>query len=192
MTIFWIDWFFWCWVMWTVCIFWRVTPLSVTSFMNIFSHSVDYLFNFYFFLIEGKFLYKVVLVSAIQQCTWVTIHLSRPSPSPVPPLLVITEARLGSLCYIATSHQLSALYMVAYICWCCFLNSSLCPSPAVSAIPFSGSPFLPCKWVHQFHFSRFRIYALIYDTCFSLCDLLCMMVVVYLLSCVQVSPSCRL
>ena len=141
-----IDLFFWCWVIWTICLFWRVTPLSVTSFMNIFSHSIDYLFNFYFFLIGGKLLYKVLLVSAIQQCTWaIIIHISPPSPSPVPPILVITEARLGSLCYIAASPQLSVLYMVAYICRRCFLNSSLCPSPTVSTIPFSESPFLPWK-----------------------------------------------
>ena len=32
--------------------------------------------------------------------------------------------------------------------------------------------FMPCKLVHLQHFSRFHIYALIYDICFSLCDLL--------------------
>ena len=32
--------------------------------------------------------------------------------------------RLGSLCYIATSHQLSILHMVVYICRCYFLHLS--------------------------------------------------------------------
>ena len=36
----------------------------------------------------------------------------------------------------------------------------------------SVSLFLPCKPVHLYHFSRFHIYMLIYDTCFSLSDLL--------------------
>ena len=36
----------------------------------------------------------------------------------------------------------------------------------------SVSLFLPCKPVHLYHFSRFHIYALIYDICFSLSDLL--------------------
>ena len=36
----------------------------------------------------------------------------------------------------------------------------------------SVSHFLPCKLVHLYHFSRFHIYALIYDICFSLSDLL--------------------
>ena len=34
------------------------------------------------------------------------------------------------------------------------------------------SQFLPWKGVHLYHFSRFYIYALIYDICFSLSDLL--------------------
>ena len=47
-------------------------------------------------------------------------------------------------------------------------------SPLVSIRLFSTSVslFLPCKPVHLYHFSRFHIYALIYDICFSLSDLL--------------------
>ena len=36
----------------------------------------------------------------------------------------------------------------------------------------SVSLFLPCKPVHLYHLSRFHIYALIYNICFSLSDLL--------------------
>ena len=36
----------------------------------------------------------------------------------------------------------------------------------------SVSQFLPCKLVHLYHFSRFHIYALIYNISFSLSDLL--------------------
>ena len=38
------------------------------------------------------------------------------------------------------------------------------PSPTVSSSPFSTSAslFLPCHWVHQYHFSRFHINVLIY------------------------------
>ena len=44
----------------------------------------------------------------------------------------------------------------------------------MSTSPFSMSVsvFLPCKPVHLYHFSRFHIYVLIYDICFSLSDLL--------------------
>ena len=46
--------------------------------------------------------------------------------------------------------------------------------PLVSICLFSTSVslFLPCKLVILYHFSRFHIYALIYDICFSLSDLL--------------------
>ena len=46
--------------------------------------------------------------------------------------------------------------------------------PLVSICLFSTSLslFLPCKPVHLYHFSRFHIYALIYNICFSLSDLL--------------------
>ena len=47
-------------------------------------------------------------------------------------------------------------------------------SPTVSASLFSMSvsPLLLCKYVHQYHLFRFHIYALIYDICFSLSNLL--------------------
>ena len=46
--------------------------------------------------------------------------------------------------------------------------------PLVSICLFSASvsQFLPCRQVHLYHFSRFHIYALIYDIYFSLSDLL--------------------
>ena len=46
--------------------------------------------------------------------------------------------------------------------------------PLVSIRWFSTSVslFLPCKPVHLYHFSIFHIYALTYNTCFSLSDLL--------------------
>ena len=47
--------------------------------------------------------------------------------------------------------------------------------PPLVSIPLfstSVSLFLPCKLVHLYHFSRFHIYALTYDICFSLSDLL--------------------
>ena len=46
----------------------------------------------------------------------------------------------------------------------------LSPSLAVSISLFSmyESLFLPCKYVHQYHFSRFHIYVLIYNIYFSL------------------------
>ena len=56
-------------------------------------------------------------------------------------------------------------------------NLPICPTlslPTVSTCPFSTSVslFLPYKQVQLYHFSRFHIYALIYDICFFLSDLL--------------------
>ena len=74
------------------------------------------------FLIEGRLLYNVVLVSAIQQWkSGIITYLLPPPwaslPIPNPLFYIITEHQLGSLFYIATSHQLSILHMMVYICW---------------------------------------------------------------------------
>ena len=49
---------------------------------------------------------------------------------------------------------------------------SLPPLVSICLFSMSVSQFLPCKLVHLYHFSTFHIYALIYDICFSLSDLL--------------------
>ena len=67
-----------------------------------------------------------------------------------------------------------------YICQSQSPNSShhhthaplLSPLVSIRLFSTSVSQFLPCKLVHLYHFSRFHIYALLYDTCFSLSDLL--------------------
>ena len=46
------------------------------------------------------------------------------------------------------------------------------PSVSICLFSTSVSQFLSCKTVHLYHFSRFHIYALIYNICFSLSDLL--------------------
>ena len=46
------------------------------------------------------------------------------------------------------------------------------PLVSIHLVFTSVSLFLPCKPVHLYHFSRFYIYVLIHDICFSLSDLL--------------------
>ena len=46
------------------------------------------------------------------------------------------------------------------------------PLVSIHLFSTSVSQFLPSTPVHLYHFSRFHIYALIYDICFSLSDLL--------------------
>ena len=46
------------------------------------------------------------------------------------------------------------------------------PLVSIRLFSTSVSQFLPCKPVHLYHFSKFHIYALTYNICFSLSDLL--------------------
>ena len=136
------------------------------------------LFKFYF-LIGGKRLCNVVLVSASQQHkSAITIHISAPSCSsllrPSHPSKLSQSSRLGPcvMQQLLTSH-------LFYPWQCIYVSAALSirPSPslpAASTCLFSSSalPFLPCKEVHQYYFSRFHIYVLIHSICFSLSDLL--------------------
>ena len=66
-----------------------------------------------------------------------------PSSRPSSPCGSSQSARLGSLCYIATSHQLFYVWWVL-ICQCYFLNSSRPPLPrnvSQSLLSMSVSPF---------------------------------------------------
>ena len=70
-----------------------------------------------------------------------------------------------------------------YIYQCIYVNPNLPVHPTATPPPLTSrlvsiglfsasvSPPLPCKLVHLYHFSRFHIYVLIYDICFSLSDL---------------------
>ena len=73
------------------------------------------------------------------------------------------------------------IHIIMYICQSQSPNSShhhhhhpaaFPPLVSISLFSTSMSQLLPCKPVHLYHFSRFHIYALIYDICFFLSDLL--------------------
>ena len=128
------------------------------------------------FLIGGKLLYKVVVVSVIQKCKSAVIigSLLNLPPLPYPTLQIIKERQAGLP--VLYSNFSPAIYFTHGSLYMSFLLSpflSLSPSPTVSRSLFlmSASPFLPCKQVHQYHFSRFHIQVLIY-ICFSLSDLI--------------------
>ena len=125
----------------------------------------------------GSFCCRTRLIS--YKCTHVLALLSLPALLPVLPCCAVTERPAQPLCSAAVCCWRSVLHMAAYICQCCFSPFiPPAPSPAVSTSPFSTSAslVLPCKSIHQYHFSRFRIYALIYVfvflflTYFTLCN----------------------
>ena len=85
------------------------------------------------------------------------------------------------------SRFLLVIYFIHISVYMSIPNSQFIPPPPPAttfpplvSIPLSStsvSQFLPCKPVHLYHFSRFHIYALIYNICYSLSDLLYSMTV---------------
>ena len=81
------------------------------------------------------------------------------------------RAPIEAACAVtAGSHWLSVLHMLVYFFQAYSQFIPLSPSSPMSTCPFSTSAslFLPCKYVHLYHFSRFHMYELIYNTCCSL------------------------
>ena len=96
-----------------------------------------------------------------------------PSILSLPPLQVITEhqAQLPVLCSnfpLASSLTHNSIYMSTLLSQ--FIPPSPCLTVSMSLFSISASPSFPCKQVHQYHFSRFHIYALICDIFFSYSD----------------------
>ena len=121
----------------------------------------------FYFLIGGKLLSNVVLVSAIQWCkSALSLHISPPSGASLPsphPSRSSQSPRLGSPCHTATSHQLSALHMTMYMCRCYVLCSShsflpvLCPQAHFLYLCLHSFP----AQVHRYHFPKSHINVLI-------------------------------
>ena len=103
--------------------------------------------------------------------TYIPCLLSLPPLFPAYSSRSSQSTRLDSLCYTATSHQLSVLHTVMYICRWCFscLSQSLLPPlcPQVRSLYLSLHSFPANRFINTI-FSRFHIYALKYicKTCF--------------------------
>ena len=99
--------------------------------------------------------------------------------APVPSLQAITKRRaelpvLGSRSPLAIYFTQVSVYVSMLVSQFVqvSLSHALCEQNT-SWFSMSVSLFLPCKSVHQCHFSRFHTYVLIYATCVSLSDSLC-------------------
>ena len=84
----------------------------------------------YLFLIGVELLYNVVLVSAVQQSESAICILISPLSGISFPFRSSWSTEKSSLCYTAGSHQLSILYIVAYIY---NPNLPIHPTPPLSA-----------------------------------------------------------
>ena len=116
-----------------------------------------------------------MLISAIQQHeSTISIHMSPPSwtflpPSSLPhPSRLSQSTGLSSLHHTANSHWLSVLYRVMYIFQCCSLTSSHPPLPLLCPQVFL---WVSTAALQKTYHSRFHLYVLMYDICFSLSDL---------------------
>ena len=131
----------------------------------------------FFFLIGVQLLYNVVLVSAVLRSeSAICIHIS-PFFFGFPSHLGHHRALSRVLCAIQQVLIRYLFYTQYQQCICVNPHLPIPPtpvSPLVSIYLFSMSVslFLLCKQNHLYHFSRFHIYVLIYDICFSLSDLL--------------------
>ena len=128
------------------------------------------LLNFYsmlFCLIEGKLQYCVGFCHTTIQSA-IIIHTSLPSQasllSPNPTPLGHHRASGWAPCVI---QQLLTSY-IFYTRQCIYVDATFSIRTTLSfphcvhkAVSTSASPFLPCKQVHQYHFSRFHLYALV-------------------------------
>ena len=119
-----------------------------------------------------------MLVSAVQQSeSAICIHISSPSgtflppPLPIPPSRSSQSTKLSSLFYIYSKFPLAIYFTHGSVFMLSLISKFIAPSPShpVTTCLFSASVcrFLPWKYVHLYHFSRFYIYVLIYDIFFS-------------------------
>ena len=121
---------------------------------------------------------NIVFVSAIHQHESATgKHMFPPSWASLPPPTPSHPSRLSTEYWVwapRVIQQIPADYLV-YVWWCMFLCDSLSlphpllPPPCPPVYSLSVSPLLPCKWLHQYHLSRFHVYVLIYDIYFLSC-----------------------
>ena len=98
--------------------------------------------------------------------------------SPPPPLSQPYSCRLSQSTGFGCPGSYIKFALVVYLSYgkvyVSMLSSQISPSPTESQSLFftSVSPLLPYTWDHWHHLSRFHVYALIYDICLSLSDLL--------------------
>ena len=125
--------------------------------------------------------YNIVLVSAMQQREPVGTHMLPPSwaslAPPIPSHPSTLSQNAGFELPASYSKFPMAVYFTCSNAYVSVLLSQFIPSSpsfTVSTSLFSTSafPLLPCIQVPRYDFSRFHIYVLIYNICFSLSDLL--------------------
>jgi len=151
-------------------------------FVHVFGLSIVFCILFFinenfYFIFNWRIIIILQLSATHQHESAIGIHTSPsleppshfPAPLQLTPLGCHRAPDLVSLHHSANSHWLCILHMVMHM----FLKSShplrplLCPKFCSCLCLLS----CPAKLLHQYHLSRFHIYALLYNICFSLSDL---------------------
>ena len=132
----------------------------------------NYIFeNFYWRIIALQycvdFCHTSTWISHRYTCVLSILNLL-PSPTPSHPSRLSQSTGLSSLHHTANSHWLSVLYRVMYMFQCCSLTSSHPPLPLLCPQVFL---WVSTAALQKTHHSRFHLYVLMYDICFSLSDL---------------------
>ena len=96
-----------------VVLFWEVKSFFFNLFFNWRKIALQYCVGFCHPTMRIS--HNYTFITSVLNLLPSPSHSSRPSQS----------ARLGFLCYTATSYQLSVLHMAVYICWCYFEKLNL-------------------------------------------------------------------
>ena len=151
---------------------------AVSTFFSPWNICAAHLFYFFKFIFNWRIIVLQYCVGFCHTSVWISHRPTHVSfllnlPATFHPILIPLGCHkapdLSYLHYVANSHWLSILCMVIYVA----ILLSICPpSPTVSTnlSSMSASLLLLCRWIHQYHLSRFHIYALICNICFSLSD----------------------
>ena len=112
--------------------------------------------------------------SQVYICLFLCKTLSHLPPHPPLPQLVTEHWVELPLSHSKYPMAICFTYGKVYVS--VLLSQFVPPSPShtisTSLFSMSGFPLLPCKYVHQYHFSRIHAHVLIYNICLSLSDLL--------------------
>ena len=110
----------------------------------------------------------------IHKYTYITSLLGLPPSPAIPPLQLVSLHwfELPVLCNVPLALCFTEGSTYVLMLHSQFIPPSPSPTVSTNLFSMSASLFLPCPYAHQSHFPRFHVYALIYNICFSLSDLL--------------------
>ena len=144
---------------------WQAVVCEVTKSWTWFSNRVSHFFHSCLIMCWFLQYNKSAICIHIFLCSHPLHHPSRSPHS--------TELISAPTYQVPTGHHFIPRSVYTSVSISQFIPPTPLPCPTSTCpFPTSTSLFLPCRYVHLYHFSRFHLYVLIYDIWFSLSDLL--------------------